>query len=129
MELLKAVLKKNPFLQSLGKSEGNVWSKNTQLLVSSSHTGLRKVKDEEKTHKNKELRKTGPVPDKPKPAVVAPKPKAAAAKKPPVFELQGKKWAVVSLTYFGWYCSQLIVMLSAVLNRNTNVTTWREPWQ
>ncbi|RMX46727.1 hypothetical protein pdam_00015675 [Pocillopora damicornis] len=56
--------------------------------------GLRKVKDEEKTHKNKELRKTGPVPDKPKPAVVAPKPKAAAAKKPPVFELQGKKWAV-----------------------------------
>lgn len=56
--------------------------------------GLRKVKDEEKTHKNKELRKTGPVPDKPKPAVVAPKPKAAAVKKPPVFELQGKKWAV-----------------------------------
>ncbi|XP_074608508.1 adenylyl cyclase-associated protein 2-like [Acropora palmata] len=56
--------------------------------------GLRKVRDDEKTHKNKELRKTGPVPDRSKPSL-APKPKAAAAvKKPPVFQLQGKKWVV-----------------------------------
>lgn len=59
--------------------------------------GLRKVRDDEKTHKNKELRKTGPVPDRPKPSLAA-KPKAAAAvKKPPVFQLQGKKWVVVGI--------------------------------
>ena len=59
-------------------------------------SGLKKVRDNEKTHKNKELRKTGPVPDRPKPALAA-KPKAATAavKKPPVFQLQGKKWIVV----------------------------------
>lgn len=60
--------------------------------------GLRKVRDDEKTHKNKELRKTGPVPDRPKPGLPA-KPKAATAavKKPPVFQLQGKKWVVVGI--------------------------------
>ncbi|XP_078384537.1 LOW QUALITY PROTEIN: adenylyl cyclase-associated protein 1-like [Oculina patagonica] len=62
-------------------------------------SGLRKVRDDEKTHKNKDLRKTGPVPDKPKPAAKpaaggAPRAAAAPVKKPPVFELQGKKWVV-----------------------------------
>ncbi|CAH3188841.1 unnamed protein product [Porites evermanni] len=56
-------------------------------------SGLRKVRDDQKTHKNKDLRKTGPVPDKPKPAVVS-APKAQAVKKPPVCGLQGKKWLV-----------------------------------
>lgn len=61
-----------------------------------SYAGLRKVRDDQKTHKNKELRKTGPVPDRPKPAPGGtPKPGAAPTKKPPVFELQGKKWIVV----------------------------------
>lgn len=65
------------------------------------HTGLRKVRDDQKTHKNKDLRKTGPVPDRPKPTSGG-GPKAAAAapvKKPPVFELQGKKWTVVCSVY------------------------------
>lgn len=58
-------------------------------------SGLRKVRDDQKTHKNKDLRKTGPVPDKPKPAFGgAPKAAAAPVKKPPVFQLQGKKWIV-----------------------------------
>lgn len=56
--------------------------------------GLRKVRDDEKTHKNKELRKTGPVPDRAKPSLAAKPKAAAAAKKPPVFQLQGKKWVV-----------------------------------
>lgn len=58
-------------------------------------SGLRKVRDDQKTHKNKDLRKTGPVPDRPKPTpVAAPKASAAPVKKPPVFQLQGKKWIV-----------------------------------
>ena len=60
--------------------------------------GLRKVRDDQKTHKNKDLRKTGPVPDKPKPAAVVSAPKAQAVKKPPVCQLQGKKWLVVCTT-------------------------------
>ena len=64
--------------------------------------GLKKVTDDMKTHKNPALR-TGPAPFKrpttaPKPVTTA-KPKAAAAApvaKPPVVELQGKKWVVVS---------------------------------
>lgn len=60
------------------------------------YAGLRKVRDEEKTHKNKDLRKTGPVPDRPKPTPGgAPKVAAGPVKKPPKFELQGKKWIVV----------------------------------
>jgi len=59
-------------------------------------SGLRKVTDDMKTHKNPSLRSTSVVPSKPK---LAPKPTASkpapAAKKPPVFELQGgKKWIV-----------------------------------
>lgn len=59
--------------------------------------GLKKVTDDQKTHKNPAIRKTGPVPSKPgqKEAttpVAAAKP---AKKKTPVFELQGgKKWIV-----------------------------------
>ena len=54
------------------------------------------MRDDEKTHKNPELRKTGPVPDKQKPSAgTTPKALAAPAKKPPVFELEGKKWIVV----------------------------------
>lgn len=59
------------------------------------YIGLRKVRDDEKTHKNKDLRKTGPVPDKPKPAAGGTPKAAVPVKKPPVFELQGKKWIVV----------------------------------
>ncbi|XP_020617448.1 adenylyl cyclase-associated protein 2-like [Orbicella faveolata] len=57
-------------------------------------SGLRKVRDDQKTHKNKDLRKTGPVPDKPKPSGGGAPKAAAPVKKPPVFELQGKKWIV-----------------------------------
>lgn len=58
-------------------------------------SGLRKVRDDQKTHKNKDLRKTGPVPDKPKPSAGGAPKAAASVKKPPVFELQGaKKWIV-----------------------------------
>jgi len=59
--------------------------------------GLKKVTDDMKTHKNPALRK-GPAPFKPTPApkpVSSPlaKPSAAPAK-PPLTELQGKKWVV-----------------------------------
>ena len=45
--------------------------------------GLKKVTDDMKTHKNPALK-------------APPGQKAAPVKKPPVFELQGKKWVVVS---------------------------------
>ena len=58
--------------------------------------GLKKVSKDQMTHKNPNLRASSVVPDKakptPKPAAAAPK---QAAKKPPVFELKGKKWIVV----------------------------------
>ena len=64
-------------------------------------TGLRKVTDDMKTHKNPSLRAGNVVKaDAVKKAEPAPKaaPKfgAAAAKKKPVCELQNKKWVVVS---------------------------------
>ena len=49
------------------------------------------------THKNPNLRASGTVPAKPKTATItAPKPfkPGAPVKKPPVFELQNKKWIV-----------------------------------
>lgn len=56
-----------------------------------------------KTHKNPTLRQ-GPKPFKasapqtaPKPGKPAVKAPEAAAKKPPVFELQDKRWAIVSI--------------------------------
>ncbi|GFO04448.1 adenylyl cyclase-associated protein [Plakobranchus ocellatus] len=59
--------------------------------------GLRKVTDDMKTHKNPALRQ-GPAPFKstqPKPASPKPAPKPVAAPvKPPLIELQGKKWVV-----------------------------------
>ena len=59
-------------------------------------TGLKKVPDDMKTHKNPNLRAQAPA----GPPKTAPKPKNAAAAKPPVFELQLKKWVVVSLNSF-----------------------------
>ncbi|KAK3739743.1 hypothetical protein QZH41_003575 [Actinostola sp. cb2023] len=59
-------------------------------------TGLRKITDDMKTHKNPALRQSAVVSGKPKPAAkpAATKP-VVAAKKPPVFENQGgKKWVV-----------------------------------
>lgn len=60
-------------------------------------TGLKKVTNEMKTYKNPALKASSVVKasDTPKPSS-APKPAAAAQKKPPVFQLQGKRWAVVS---------------------------------
>ncbi len=62
--------------------------------------GLRKVTNDMKTHKNPELRASSVVKAsdiKPSaPTKAAPKFGAAAAKKKPVCELQGKKWVVVS---------------------------------
>lgn len=67
--------------------------------------GLKKVTDDMKTHKNPTLRQ-GPKPFKAAAPQTAPKPgkpavqaPAAAAKKPPVFELQDKRWAIVSNVY------------------------------
>lgn len=59
-------------------------------------SGLRKVTDDQKTHKNLNLRKTGPVPGKPgQKQAAAPAAAKPVAKKNPVFELQGgKKWIV-----------------------------------
>lgn len=71
-------------------------------------SGLRHVSDNEKTHKNPALRgqttqvRSGPKPfassSSPRPAVSA----APAAKKPPVLELEGKKWKVVSFLSDSW---------------------------
>lgn len=62
--------------------------------------GLKHISDKEKTHKNPDLRSQGPVRSGPKP-FTSPKPATAAAsqkpsahKKPPLLELQGKKWIV-----------------------------------
>jgi adenylyl cyclase-associated protein len=58
-------------------------------------SGLKKVDKSQMTHKNPELRASSVVKDIPKPKPAS-KPAfgAAAAKKDPVFELQGKKWVV-----------------------------------
>ena len=56
-----------------------------------------------KTHKNPSLRQSSKVPEKAKPAATHAAPKAAPAKKPPLFELQGgKKWVVVR--HFVMFC-------------------------
>jgi len=54
------------------------------------------------------LRKTGPVPDKPKPSGGGAPKAAAPVKKPPVFELQGKKWIVVIVLM----CNNLVLKTS-----------------
>ena len=63
-------------------------------------SGLRKVTNEMKTHKNPELRASSVVKasEVKKPTQAAPKFGAPTAKKSPVCELQGKKWVVVSLS-------------------------------
>lgn len=60
--------------------------------------GLKHVSDDKKTHKNPNLRAQAPVPAGPKPyCPPAPRPTAKAASTlPPVLELDGKKWKVVS---------------------------------
>lgn len=63
--------------------------------------GLRKVTDDMKTHKNKELRassvvKAGEVKTKPAPKYGSSSSASSVTKKPPVLALQGKKWVVVS---------------------------------
>ncbi|XP_078123493.1 adenylyl cyclase-associated protein 1 [Sander vitreus] len=61
-------------------------------------SGLKHVSDDQKTHKNPNLRGTAPVRSGPKPfASSNPRPAASATptrKLPPVFELDGKKWKV-----------------------------------
>lgn len=62
--------------------------------------GLKKVTDDMKTHKNPTLRQ-GPKPFKASAPQTAPKPSKPvvpppAKKKPAVFELQDKRWAIVS---------------------------------
>lgn len=59
-------------------------------------SGLKKVTNEMKTYKNPALKASSVVKassDAPKPAS-GPRPAAPAQKKPPVFQLQGKRWAV-----------------------------------
>ena len=64
--------------------------------------GLRKVTDNMKTHKNPELRASSVVKASSKPATSsAPNAATPAMKKPPVCELQGKKWVVVSVLSLG----------------------------
>ncbi|XP_068602923.1 adenylyl cyclase-associated protein 1-like [Brachionichthys hirsutus] len=61
-------------------------------------SALKHVSDDQKTHKNPKLRtQNAPVISGPKPFVSAPRPAAptaSACSKPPVFELEGKKWRV-----------------------------------
>lgn len=83
--------------------------------------GLKKVTDDMKTHKNPTLRQ-GPKPFKAAAPQTAPKPgkpavqaPAAAAKKPPVFELQDKRWAIVSICRTTCSCS-LHVLWTACQN-------------
>lgn len=60
--------------------------------------GLRKVTDDQKTHKNPALRGSSKVEASAveKKSTSAPKAVSAPVKKAPVCELQGKKWIVVS---------------------------------
>ena len=78
-------------------------SKNKDITYLLTYLGLRKVTDAEKTHKNPALRSApGVTPTAPK-ASTTPQLKkfsAPVANKPPVFELQNKKWVVVSSYLF-----------------------------
>lgn len=56
--------------------------------------GLKHVSDKDKTHKNPNLRSQA-TPVKTKSAGSASTPKAAAQKRPPLLDLEGKKWRVV----------------------------------
>ena len=56
-------------------------------------SGLKKVSDDQKTHKNPNLRSTNPVPGTKHPTNSAVTP-VKAVTKPPVFELDDKKWKI-----------------------------------
>ena len=71
----------------------------TVIYITMSTTGLRKVTDNMKTHKNPELRASSVVKASETKPASKPAPKygsASTGKKPPVLALQGKKWVVVS---------------------------------
>lgn len=79
-----------------------VWSNRVvikYLCLFNTHSGLKHVSDDQKTHKNPQLRSQAvPVQSGPKP-FSAPRPTATASPArtlPPVLELEGKKWKVVS---------------------------------
>ncbi|KAG1680065.1 Adenylyl cyclase-associated protein 2 [Nymphon striatum] len=61
--------------------------------------GLRKVKPEEQTHKNTGLRLQATVPDKLVSSEPSQKVKASPTVKPPIMELQGKKWVVTAILF------------------------------
>lgn len=67
-------------------------------ILSYCYKGLRKVTDDQKTHKNPALRASSKVEaaSTEKKGTAAPKAVSAPVKKTPVCELQGKKWVVVS---------------------------------
>lgn len=76
------------------------------ILLYIGYLGLKKVTDDMKTHKNPSLRNQGPVATT-KSSALSPRPysppqfkkfNAPVKDKPPVFELQMKKWVVVSFT-------------------------------
>ncbi len=77
-----------------------IWITRTDQWITG-FSGLRKVTDDMKTHKNPELRSSSVVKaGSTKQAASTSTPKygsgATSAKKPPVLALQGKKWVVVS---------------------------------
>lgn len=60
--------------------------------------GLKHVSDEQKTHKNPNLRSQAST-DKNKDPQPVSAPKTAVQKRPPLLELEGKKWRVVCKTF------------------------------
>ncbi|XP_075995166.1 adenylyl cyclase-associated protein 2 [Genypterus blacodes] len=56
--------------------------------------GLKHVSDDQKTHKNADLKAQSPPPKGRTPGPVSSAPKAAPQKRPPLLELEGKKWRV-----------------------------------
>ena len=67
---------------------------------------MKKVTDDQKTHKNPALRASAPASVNKKPQVpvkTVGKAASAAPKKPPKIELEGKKWIVVSDTLFYFF--------------------------
>lgn len=65
---------------------------NVHMLLPS--VGLKHVSDDQKTHKNPNLRSQG-TPTKTKAPGAVDSPRATVQKRPPLLELEGKKWRVV----------------------------------